>query len=119
MDKVAAIIKEKKDLRLRLCGWATESDRIGPHQPAAETPAAPSATTPLAEKSITGGQDAGPKEARFPLSDEAMLTLAERRADQIEEILVSQHGISDKRIFICKPEIDKNPAAQPRVELVF
>ena len=119
VDKVAAIIKEKKDLRLRLCGWATESDRIGPHQPAAETPAAPSATTPLAEKSITGGQDAGPKEARFPLSDEAMLTLAERRADQIEEILVSQHGISDKRIFICKPEIDKNPAAQPRVELVF
>jgi hypothetical protein len=119
VDKVAAILKEKKDLRLRLCGWATESDRIGPHKPAAATLTAPSAATPLAEKSITGGQAAGPKEARFPLSDEAMLTLAERRADQIEEMLVSRHGIKDKRIFICKPEIDKNPEAQPRVELVF
>jgi hypothetical protein len=119
LDKVAAIMKEKKDLRLRLCGWATESDRIGPHKAAAETPAAPPAAAPLAEKSVTGGQDAAPKEARIPLSDEAVLTLAERRADQIEEMLVSQHGIKDKRIFICKPEIDKNPKAQPRVELVF
>jgi len=119
VDKVATILKEKKDLRLRLCGWATESDRIGPHKAAAETPTAPSAAAPLAEKSVTGGQDAAPKETRAPLSDEAMLTLAERRADQIEEVLVGRHGIKDKRIFICKPEIDKNPEAQPRVELVF
>ena len=48
-----------------------------------------------------------------------MLALAERRADQIEDLLVSRYGIKDKRIFICKPEFDKNPDAKPRVELVF
>ena len=37
-----------------------------------------------------------------------MLALAERRTDQIEAMMVSQHGIEDKRIFICKPQIDEN-----------
>jgi hypothetical protein len=114
LDKVAAILKEKKDLRLRLCGWATENDRMGQRE-AAEIPAAP----PTGRESTSGGQIDAPKDTRLPLTDEAMLTLAERRADLIENILVSQHGIKDKRIFICKPEIDKNPDAKPRVELVF
>ena len=48
-----------------------------------------------------------------------MLALAKQRAEQIEDLLVGQHGIKDKRIFICKPEIDKNPDAKPRVEVVF
>jgi len=47
------------------------------------------------------------------------MALAEKRADLIEETLVSRHGIQDDRIFICKPEIDQNPEAKPRVELVF
>jgi hypothetical protein len=59
------------------------------------------------------------KEPILPLIDENLLDLAERRADQIEDLLVGKHGIKDTRIFICKPEIDKNPDAKPRVELVF
>ena len=114
LDKVASIMKEKKDVVLRLCGWATESDRMGPRE-AAEIPTA----APLGKKSAPDGEIDAPKDARFPLGDEAMLALAERRADQMEDILVNQHGIIDKRIFICKPEIDKNPDAKPRVELVF
>ena len=48
-----------------------------------------------------------------------MLALAEQRANRIEDILVSRHGIKDKRIFICNPEIDDHPEAKPRVEIVF
>jgi hypothetical protein len=59
------------------------------------------------------------KDARFPLSDENLLDLAMQRANQIEDILVSRKGITDKRIFICKPEIDENPDGKPRVDLVF
>jgi outer membrane protein OmpA-like peptidoglycan-associated protein len=116
LDKLAAILKEKKDLRVRLCGWATESDRMGPRAAAPEA-AESSGSEPLEKKSAPGKQSAALKVPA--LSDEAMLALAERRADLIEDILVGQHGIKDKRIFICKPEIDKNPDAKPRVELVF
>ena len=62
---------------------------------------------------------AASKDARSPLSDEDLLDLAEQRANQIEDILVSRHGITDKRIFICKPEIDTNPDGKPRVDLIF
>jgi outer membrane protein OmpA-like peptidoglycan-associated protein len=116
LNKVAVILKEKKDLRLRLCGWATESDRMGPRATAPEAPA-PSGSEPLEKKSAPGKQGNALKVPA--LSAEAMLALAERRADLIEDILVSQHGIENKRIFICKPESDKNPDAKPRVELVF
>ncbi len=115
LGKVAAILKEKKDLRLRLCGWATDSDRMGPREAAADTPAAPSG----AEKSGPDGQIVASKDDHFPLSNEAILALAEQRANRIEDILVSQHGIKNKRIFICTPEIDEHPEAKPRVEIVF
>ena len=115
LDKLAAILKEKKDLRLRLCGWATESDRTGPREAAAENPAAPSGT----KTSGFDGQIVAPKDDHFPLSNAAILALAEQRANRIEDILVNQHGINDKRIFICNPEIDEHPAAKPRVEIVF
>ncbi|MEJ2099946.1 MAG: hypothetical protein P8X68_08205 [Desulfobacterales bacterium] len=65
------------------------------------------------------GSSGAPAKSRSLLSDEEMLALAEQRADRIEDILVSQHGIKNKRIFICKPEIDQDPEGQPRVELVF
>ena len=102
----------------RGCGWATESDRTGQREVAPEA-AAPSGSESLETKSAPGRQSAALKDARFPLSEEAMLALAEQRADLIEDILVSQHGIKDERIFICKPEIDKSSEAKPRVELVF
>ena len=58
LDKVAAILKEKKDLRARLCGWATESDRTGPRAAAAKTSTAPSGAEPLKTKSAPGSQTA-------------------------------------------------------------
>jgi hypothetical protein len=112
LDKVASILKEKKDLRLKLCGWAIESDRTG------SSGATPGTVSPETQ-SAPGGEIEAQKEPRFPLTDQAMLLLAEHRADLIKDILVGQHRIKDKRIFICKPEIDKNPEARPRVELVF
>jgi outer membrane protein OmpA-like peptidoglycan-associated protein len=119
LTKVATILKEKKDLRPRLCGWATESDRIGPRAAAAKTSTAPSGTEPQETKSAPGRQTPASEDTRLALGDEAILSLAEQRASRIEDILVNQHGIKDKRIFICKPEIDEHPEAKPRVDIVF
>jgi len=119
LDKVAAMLKEKKDLRPRLCGWATESDRSGPRAATAKTSTAPAGAEPLETKPAPGRQTAASEDTRLPLGDEAILALAEQRANRIENILVSQHGIKDKRIFICKPVIDEHPEAKPRVDIVF
>ena len=64
-------------------------------------------------------KNAAQKDGRLHLSDEQLLTLAEQRANRIEDILVTKYGIKDQRIFICAPEIDKSPEATPRVEVVF
>jgi outer membrane protein OmpA-like peptidoglycan-associated protein len=118
LDKVAAILKGKKDLRLRLCGWAAENDRVGRSE-AAPKPTAPLGSESPETKSAPDGEIDAQKDPGFPLTDEAMLQLAQQRADRIKDILVSQHGIKDKRIFICKPEIDTSSEAKSRVELVF
>ena len=118
VEKVAQIMKEKKDVRIRLCGWATESDRTGSRK-AAKIPPTASGEAPSEKETASDGNSGAPAKSRSPLSDEEMLALAEQRADRIEDMLVSQHGIKNNRIFICKPEIDQDPEGQPRVELVF
>jgi hypothetical protein len=119
MQRLAQIMKDKPNLRIRLCGLAVESDRTALRQALSAIPT----TTPRSPSSETKSKTAEPmgaqKEPILPLIDENLLDLAERRADQIEDLLVGKHGIKDTRIFICKPEIDKNPDAKPRVELVF
>jgi len=115
LGKLAKIMKEKKGVRIRLCGWATESDRKSKDK---------EETTPSADQSPEKGsmadtKNAAQKDGRLHLSDEQLLTLAEQRANRIEDILVTKYGIKDQRIFICAPEIDKSPEATPRVEVVF
>jgi hypothetical protein len=102
-----------------LCGLAAESDRTALRQAVSAIPT----TEPQSPSSETKSKTAEPmgaqKEPIPPLIDENLMDFVERRADQIEDLLLGQHGIKDTRIFICKPEIDKNPDAKPRVEFVF
>ena len=49
--------------------------------------------------------------------DAALLALAERRSDQVQNRLTDAHGIAAKRIIFCTPQVDKNADAKPRVDL--
>ena len=118
VEKVANIMKEKKDVRIRLCGWATEIDRAESSE-AAQIPPTASGGAPSQKETASDRNSGSPAKARSPLSDEEMLALAQQRADKIEDILVSQYGIKSERVFICKPEIDKKPESTPRVEIIF
>jgi hypothetical protein len=51
--------------------------------------------------------------------DTKLLELARKRAEIIEDHLVSQHEIKNNRIFICKPELDLDAEGQPRVDLLI
>jgi hypothetical protein len=52
-------------------------------------------------------------------TEERLQALAKERASVIKDHLVHQHGITAERLFICNPEIDKQEAAKPRVELLL
>jgi hypothetical protein len=95
LQKIATILRDRLDLQMSVCGLATEKDRIF-------------------------FNEQGLKEGSASSSiDDKLLDLAKKRAELIEDHLVSQRGIEEKRIFICKPEFDKNAEASPRVELLI
>ena len=96
-QRVAAILKEHPAVQVRVCGAATESDRAAMN---GGTPAEPAAQTDASRK-----------------TDDALLTLAEKRSERIQNQLVNGYGIAAKRIIVCKPKIDRAANAKPRVNL--
>ena len=95
LQKVAEILRDRPDLQLRVCGLATGKDNAF-----------------LGEQGLIEGTASSS-------IDEKLLELAKKRAELIEDHLVSQYGIKDKRIFICKPEFDENAEGSPRAELAI
>ena len=94
LQKIAAILRERPDLKVSVCGLATETDR-----------------SYLSEQGLKQGTASSS-------IDDPLLELAQTRAEVIEDHLVNQYEIENKRIFICKPELDKNAEAPPRAELL-
>jgi len=48
---------------------------------------------------------------------EALLDLASARAFAIKDLLIEKYGIEERRLLVCRPEIDEKPEARPRVEI--
>jgi outer membrane protein OmpA-like peptidoglycan-associated protein len=95
LQQVATIMKDRPDLKVAVCGLATEKDRSF-----------------LSQQDENQGADASTIDTR-------LLELARKRAEIIEDHLVSQHAIKNSRIFICKPELDLDAEGQPRVYLLI
>ncbi|NNL74986.1 MAG: DUF748 domain-containing protein, partial [Desulfobacterales bacterium] len=94
LNKIATILRDRPDLQVSVCGLSTEADR-----------------SLLSEKS--------PKQGAASSSiDAQLLGLAQKRAELIKDHLIALFEIENKRIFICKPELDKNAEAPPRAELL-
>ena len=51
------------------------------------------------------------------MPDETLLALAKQRAEAIEDYLVKQHGVDPGRAAVCRPQIDQEAKALPRVDL--
>lgn len=98
-SKIAALMKSKA-FRLEICGVATRLEGAVP------------------------GPDSGPDrfkkpEDLQPMSDEALLKMAEARSDVVMKTIQGQ-GIAAERLFNCRPDIDeKKVKALPRVELIL
>jgi hypothetical protein len=87
-------LKDRPGLKIAVCGLATEKDR--------------SFLSKTHQNQEAGGSSI----------DDKLLELARKRAEVIEDHLVSDYEIKNNRIFICKPELDQDAEGQPRAELL-
>ncbi len=102
LRRIAKLMKARPELRVRICGNATESDRRALH----------TATTGNA-------QATGSASTVARVADERLLTLARRRAAAIKQQLATQLGIKPARLFVCRPQLDLATGAEPKVKLLI
>ena len=93
-QRVSTIMREYPEIQVSVCGVATESDRAA-----------------------VSGSPAAQSSEQTDNPDAALLTLADQRSAQVQNQLTKAHGIAAKRIIDCKPVIDKDAEAKPRVDL--
>jgi hypothetical protein len=102
LEKVAEVMSQRPEIRIRLCGIAVEQDRA-------------------ALASRTEGKK-GDKDGKKPsgevVADDKLLQLAARRADGVKTSL-AEKGIEPGRLINCAPVIDQDAKGEPRVDLLI
>ncbi len=94
--RLARLLAERPALSLHLCGRATPRDALA----------------------LTEGRQTGEGKAPAAADPEARLrALARARAEAVRQHLVEGYGIAPGRLLVCRPVIDEDEAALPRVEL--
>jgi hypothetical protein len=107
LGKVSQVLKERPKIAIKLCGTATQADR----QAMSEALARQSAKGE--KKQAKEGKAEKPPE----VADEQLLALAKDRAERVQDYLVKQQGVSASRTAVCRPLIDVQQEAAPRVDL--
>jgi len=116
-DKIAGILNERPQLRLKVCGFATKTDRSFLIQQQIDVLEADRLKSLVGksekEKAIILSKPITP-----PVIPDTLLTnIAQKRADTIKSALINNHKISPDRLFSCLPVIDTADGAKPRVEI--
>ena len=124
MGKVAAVLKERPKIAIKLCGQATQADRDAiaselakraeQERKAQAAQAAEKGEKPKSEEAAAKSSQPLPPPA---VPNETLLALAKQRAEAIEDYLVKQHGVDPGRAAVCRPQIDQEAKALPRVDL--
>lgn len=104
VGKLGKLLGERPELTLRVCGVATQGD--------AQVLAAAEA-----EQSASGKREPSPAEPR--ITEDVLDQLAASRAELVKRTLVEQYKIDPARLFLCRPQVDKDPEGRPRVELAI
>ncbi len=113
LGKVAKVLQERPKIAIKLCGSATQSDR----QALAEALAQQATKEKKGEQKEERQAGEGEAEPLPQVADEQLLELAKQRAETVEDYLVKEHGVSASQAAVCRPVIDSDKAALPRVDL--
>lgn len=117
--KLAGMLAERKGLRLKLCGIAVEADRdiLFERKKATIEKERAAAAKKRKKSAKKGKKEAAPPPPPIPpVEDAAVLKLAKARSMALKDLLIKEHAIASKRLFICNPALDKSDGAKPRVE---
>jgi hypothetical protein len=113
LGKVAQVLKERPKIAVKLCGAAVQADR---EELARRMAAQAKEKQPKRGREVKA--EAKVEEAALPaVSEEELLALAKQRAEVIEDYLVTRHGVSASRAAVCRPVVDPQSGAAPRVDL--
>jgi outer membrane protein OmpA-like peptidoglycan-associated protein len=116
LERVAELMKTRPQIRIKVCGLATEADK-GARKETSGKKGSKQPTTQ--EKSPDAAEVETYPEQLQPLTvEEELGKLAQQRAAEIKGYLVKNHGIEDDRLLVCLPEYDAREKATPRVELL-
>lgn len=97
LSKLDELLKNRPNLRINICGIATQSDR----------------------RALSRAKTAGGDTTQTPsVTDDTLRSLAADRAANLKRDLV-ERDISPDRLFVCNPEIDPAADAQPRADLLL
>jgi outer membrane protein OmpA-like peptidoglycan-associated protein len=130
VEKLATILKDRPDARIRVCGLAAQvadqaailpqGSGAAPEKDTTSTPATEEKTSAdEAEEESYASTSAAAGSTIAQLPPEQLEALAKARSMAIKDFLVEQHGIKDDRILLCHPEIDKTSEGKPRAEILF
>ena len=110
LKKIAGMLKERKQLHIRICGFAVESDRNKLLEIAvAKAKADKKKSASKQEKPIT----------LDTITDEMLLELAKARSESAKGRLVNGYQIAPEKLFVCHPQIDKSNEGKPRIEILI
>jgi len=109
-NKIANILNERPQLRIKVCGIATSRDR--------NTLIAQKLEILKKKQTKTQNTDQANKKPKLPeIPDSVLLNIAQQRADNLKGALINEHKITADRLFSCLPKIDSEPGTDPRVEV--
>ena len=102
LQSIGQLMQKRPQLTLRLCGFATSSDRLK--------------LIELNKKTILVTKKPADIEAQL---DEQLLLLAGKRQQWVKSYLISSYEINESRLFTCLPKVSKGESQLPRVELLI
>ncbi|HLO77042.1 MAG TPA: DUF748 domain-containing protein [Magnetospirillum sp.] len=113
LGSVAGLMTERPALRLTLCGVATEG---GDGPVLAERKRQEDLGLLAKLQKMVG---AAPKPETLPVDHDQLLQLADGRAQAAKAFLVDEARIDPGRLFTCRPRVEVEAKAAPRVDLVL
>ncbi len=105
MEKIGQLMQKRPGLRIRVCGFATASDRLKLNELRQGT-----------DKEVTNEKTGAPQ---VDVLHNELLDLAKEREHVVKSHLVSTYKISEDRLFNCLPKIEEEKGQRPRVELLI
>ncbi|QKQ26406.1 DUF748 domain-containing protein [Candidatus Reidiella endopervernicosa] len=117
LEKVGKLMQEHKQIRVRLCGKANESEikalLAAKQKAAAKESGEPSAAKTAEEKQPVVAPQMTPE------LEQQLTEVARARAETIQKHLMEHYQIEAERLFVCNPKIETDSDEKPRVELLI